>query len=155
MRLLSVSNLNPDLQIFRHVCIYIYICTVYTYICIYIYILLRAGGPVARTTTRWGKLRHHPPDSRNCRPSLRIIPWGGGSFNRPWTPIPPPRSVGSFCLESIYRINHAVSSTEEPHPRYVLPEPFHSSNYQLPFRFGCSRAELPRTYRLGWTDYRV
>jgi len=49
--------------------------------------------------------------------------------------IPQPHSVGSACLDSSYLINHAVSTTREPRPRYALPEPDHSTNYQLPTTF--------------------
>ena len=101
---------------------------------------------------------HQTPGIVGCR--SRIIPWHGESLNRPWMPIPPPRGVGSFCLESIYLINHAVSTPGKPRPQYALPELDHSTNYgRVPttndqLRIGCSQAELPRTYRLEWTDYR-
>ena len=131
--------------------------TLYVYVCVYMYIV--------------GRWRERPPGWESYVISTRlpgivgrrsrITQWAGGSLNRPWTPIPPPHSVGSFCLEPIYLINYAVSSTGEPRPRHVLLKPGHSTDcgrvpttdYQL--RFGCSRAELPKPCRLGWTDYRI
>ena len=102
------------------------------------WLVVAGQGSVARMTTRWGKLCRLHQTPRNCRPSLRIIPRAGGLLNQPWTPISQPRSVGSFCLEPIYLINYVILTTGEPRRQYALPEPDHSTDYQLPFQFACS-----------------